>query len=108
MLRRANRREFIKAITAAGAVGCLDTRQSAAEEQRTLVVDSHVHCFGGKTNRDFPYHPRGPYQPEPAFPELLLERMKQAGVDRAVIVHPEPYQDDHRYLWRRLRRQGNG
>ena len=24
--------------------------------------------------------------------------MKAAGVDRAVVVHPEPYQDDHRYL----------
>ena len=24
--------------------------------------------------------------------------MKGAGVDHAVVVHPEPYQDDHRYL----------
>jgi predicted TIM-barrel fold metal-dependent hydrolase len=24
--------------------------------------------------------------------------MKDAGVDHAVVVHPEPYQDDHRYL----------
>ncbi len=24
--------------------------------------------------------------------------MTEGGVDHAVVVHPEPYQDDHRYL----------
>lgn len=70
-----------------------------AQEKRPAIVDTHTHCFAGKTSKDFPYHPRGPYQPElAASPELLLERMKQAGVDFALVVHPEPYQDDHRYL----------
>ncbi|MCH7689243.1 MAG: amidohydrolase, partial [Planctomycetes bacterium] len=35
---------------------------------------------------------------EPATPQHLLKTMQAAGVDFAVVVHPEPYQDDHRYL----------
>lgn len=68
-------------------------------KNQALIVDTHTHCFAGKASKDFPYHPRGPYQPEAAAPpELLLERMRQADVAFALVVHPEPYQDDHRYL----------
>ena len=63
------------------------------------VVDTHVHCFAGKDNARFPYHPRAPYRPDaPATPQHLLQCMDEAGVDFAIIVHPQPYQDDHRYL----------
>jgi predicted TIM-barrel fold metal-dependent hydrolase len=63
------------------------------------VIDTHLHCFAGKDDPRFPYHPRGSYQPDaPATPEHLLRCMDEAGVDRAIVVHPEPYQDDHRYL----------
>ncbi|MBA3312193.1 MAG: amidohydrolase family protein [Planctomycetota bacterium] len=63
------------------------------------IVDTHVHCFAGPNDERFPYHPLGPYQPaKVATPERLLELMDAAGVDFAVIVHPEPYQDDHRSL----------
>jgi predicted TIM-barrel fold metal-dependent hydrolase len=60
---------------------------------------AHVHCFAGPDDLRFPYHPQGPYRPvEPTPPEHLLRLMAEAGVDYAVVVHPEPYQDDHRYL----------
>ena len=63
------------------------------------MIDTHLHCFAGKDDRRFPYHPQGPYQPaQPATPEHLLKCMDEAGVDHAIVVHPEPYQDDHRYL----------
>jgi predicted TIM-barrel fold metal-dependent hydrolase len=63
------------------------------------VIDTHLHCFAGKDDKRFPYHKNGPYAPDdPSTPEHLLECMKGAGVDYAVVVHPEPYQDDHRYL----------
>ena len=66
---------------------------------RAPVVDTHVHCFAGKDNARFPYHSRAPYRPDaPATPQHLLQCMDEAGVDFAIIVHPEPYQDDHRYL----------
>lgn len=63
------------------------------------VVDTHLHCFAGKDDPKFPYHKDAPYTPpDPATPELLLQCMADAGVDYAIVVHPEPYQDDHRYL----------
>jgi len=72
---------------------------AAAEGRKAPVVDAHLHCFAGKDDKRFPYHPRAPYRPDdPATPQRLLQLMDGAGVDYAVVVHPEPYQDDHRYL----------
>ncbi len=72
---------------------------AATTPKSTRIIDCHVHCFDGKTSTRFPYHPKGPYQPEGrSTPEDLLLAMDAAGVAHAVVVHPEPYQDDHRYL----------
>lgn len=63
------------------------------------MIDTHLHCFAGKDDARFLYHKDGPYQPpEAATPEHLLKCMADGGVDRAIVVHPEPYQDDHGYL----------
>ncbi len=63
------------------------------------IVDTHVHCFAGPDDARFPYHAQGPYHPSgSATVEHLLTCMDDAGVANAIIVHPEPYQDDHRYL----------
>ena len=93
------RRHFLQ-TAAASAVTLASGRDGArADDRRSPVIDTHLHCFAGKDDPRFPYHPEGPYQPaEPATPEHLLECKKEAGVDHAVVVHPEPYQDDHRYL----------
>lgn len=97
-----SRRSFVQSTLAsslAGFAALHESRLVAAGEPRTLVVDAHLHCFAGKDDSRFPYHPRGPYQPEKASsPEHLLKCMADGGVDYAVVVHPEPYQDDHRYL----------
>jgi predicted TIM-barrel fold metal-dependent hydrolase len=62
-------------------------------------VDAHVHCFAGSKDKDYPYHKDAPYKPaDAATPKALLEAMEGAGVAHAIIVHPEPYQDDHSYL----------
>lgn len=88
------RREFLAAAPAVGLAPHL-----AAAQPRVPVVDTHLHCFAGRDDPKFPYHKDGPYQPaDPATPEHLLACMKDGGVDYAVVVHPEPYQDDHRYL----------
>ena len=96
----ATRRDFIKVLT--GAVGVLPTLAAQAAEPaaaKVPIVDAHLHCFAGKGSQEFPYHAKAPYQPdEAAPPERLLACMDGAGVDHAVVVHPEPYQDDHRYL----------
>jgi len=88
-----SRRRFLAAsasLLAGPALAAADT---------VPIIDTHLHCFAGKGDRGFPYHPKAPYEPEKAAtPEHLLECMDGAGVDFAIVVHPEPYQDDHRYL----------
>jgi predicted TIM-barrel fold metal-dependent hydrolase len=70
-----------------------------AADSKVPIIDTHLHCFAGKGDRRFPYHPKAPYEPEnAATPEHLLECMDGGGVDFAIIVHSESYQDDHRYL----------
>lgn len=72
---------------------------AAEANDAPLLVDCHVHCFAGANDPRFPYHERAPYRPEESVtPEHLLECMDSAGVRYAIVVHPEPYQDDHRYL----------
>jgi predicted TIM-barrel fold metal-dependent hydrolase len=99
MREAIQRREFM--AVAGGAA--LAARSLAAgrpsEKARAVRVDAHLHCFAGKDDKRFPYHERAPYRPdEAAPPEHLLKCMAEADVDFAVVVHPEPYQDDHRYL----------
>ena len=96
-----SRRRFLKTAAAVSLASAAAVRTStgADENTRPLRIDSHVHCFAGPDDARFPYHERGPYRPPAAVtPEHLLQRMREAQVEHAIIVHPEPYQDDHRYL----------
>lgn len=91
------RREFV----AAGSALLASCGGAPAPRPRNAVpvVDTHVHCFAGYDDPRYPYAPDAPYKPEKsARPDQLLACMEGAGVDFAVIVHPEPYQDDHDYL----------
>ena len=91
-----HRRQFLQ--TAAVSL-MMDHPRAGAADRGAPVIDTHLHCFAGKDDPRFPYHSDGPYRPaEPASPEDLLRCMADGGVDHAVVVHPEPYQDDHRYL----------
>ena len=94
-----NRRSFL-AGSAAVVTGLSQTAIAKPVTKKTVpVVDAHLHCFAGAKDQRFPYHRRAPYKPEQAAsPEFLLKQMDKSGVDFAVVVHPEPYQDDHRYL----------
>lgn len=109
-MKSFNRRELLgRAGAAVSLSAALSVRglAVAAEVKATPVVDTHLHCFGGQSS-EFPYHARAPYRPEAeASPEHLLNCMDGASVDFAVVVHPEPYQDDHRYLEHCLRVGGN-
>ncbi|MBK7926901.1 MAG: amidohydrolase family protein [Bryobacterales bacterium] len=59
------------------------------------LIDTHIHLFEPDI---FPYHALAPYRP-PAQPlGEYLAFVKQAGIAHTILVHPEPYQDDHRYL----------
>lgn len=94
-----HRRDFLEAALAAPAIAAISTKIATGDEKRSPRVDTHLHCFAGAKDPRFPYHKNAPYRPEAAAtPEHLLKCMDGAGVDFAVVVHPEPYQDDHRYL----------
>ncbi len=87
-----------RAFAAVGVLGFAASARAAAAE-RVPIVDTHLHCFAGSADARFGYHADAPYRPtESATPEHLLKTMAAAGVDYAIVVHPEPYQDDHRYL----------
>ena len=62
-----------------------------------VLVDTHVHLFADDLTR-FPLHPNSPYKPAVQPLEKYVEFVRQARIDHTVIIHPEPYQDDHRYL----------
>jgi predicted TIM-barrel fold metal-dependent hydrolase len=84
MRRTFTRREALLAGCSASAM----LAQSAAP-----TIDTHIHLFEPAR---FAYAPLATYKP-PAY--TLEDHAKVAGMlAHAVIVHPEPYQDDHRYL----------
>lgn len=59
------------------------------------IVETHVHLFDPER---VPYAPDAPYRPAPYPLESHVKLAESAGFAHSVIVHPEPYQDDHRYL----------
>jgi len=69
----------------------------AAQLNSSPLVDTHIHLFASDT-KQFPFHPQGTYQPKPSTLEDYILFAKAAGIAHAIVVHPEPYQDDHRYL----------
>lgn len=67
---------------------------AAAAAADPKPIDTHIHLFDPKR---FPYHPGAVYQPPAQTLENYAAFAAQA-FSHVVIVHPEPYQDDHRYL----------
>ncbi len=73
---------------ALGSAGLLRAADSPA-------VETHVHLFDPAR---VPYAPGAPYQPAAYTLEDHTKLIQSANLAHSVIVHPEPYQDDHRYL----------
>jgi predicted TIM-barrel fold metal-dependent hydrolase len=67
-----------------------------AARPKGVLIESHVHLFANDPQR-FPYNSAA-YKPRPNPVEEFLKFATEVRLDHAVIVHPEPYQDDHRYL----------
>lgn len=87
-MRIITRRDWLGGAIAAGL---------SAQPSREPIVDTHVHLFAAD-QKAFPYHPNAPYKPAAQPVEDYARFAVAAGITHAVIVHPEPYQDDHRYL----------
>jgi predicted TIM-barrel fold metal-dependent hydrolase len=65
-----------------------------------MIIEWNAHMFSSDTER-YPFHPRAAYTPKTEMRSAdpladYIARMEEEGIDRAVLVHPEPYGDDHR------------
>jgi predicted TIM-barrel fold metal-dependent hydrolase len=87
-----SRREMMAGAIATALAGAT----SWAQRPQGILIESHIHLFAGDPVR-FPYN-SGSYKPITAPVEEYVKFVEQAQINHAVIVHPEPYQDDHRYL----------
>jgi predicted TIM-barrel fold metal-dependent hydrolase len=73
-----------------------------------MIVEWNQHIFSADTAR-YPFHPKAVYTPDASHLSAdplgdYLSHMKKLGIDRAVLVHPEPYGDDHRLILECLQR----
>jgi predicted TIM-barrel fold metal-dependent hydrolase len=74
-----------------------------------MIVEWNAHMFSRDVER-FPFHAKAAYKPnvDRLSPDPLaeyLKRLDEEGIDRAVLVHPEPYGDDHRLVLDCLERE---
>ncbi len=74
-----------------------------------MIIEWNTHIFSPNLQR-YPFHQNAAYRPDvstqPTDPlGAYLQRMEQEGIDRAVLVHPEPYGDDHRLVLDCLERE---
>lgn len=74
-----------------------------------MIVEWCTHIFSSDLRR-YPFHPQASYTPDvsgaPADPlQAYIEHMEREGIARAVLVHPEPYGDDHRLILECLERE---
>lgn len=68
---------------------------SAFAAEGAPVIDTHIHLFEPKR---FPYHANASYRPPEQTLEDYAAFIKGSDIAHTIVVHPEPYQDDHRYL----------
>lgn len=102
---KTSRRELFTVMGGAAAMAAMTGPATAAA---TPVVEWNAHMFSANTAR-FPFHPKATYKPDattfPADPLIPYQQhMKQFGIDKAVVVQPEPYGDDHSLVLDCLRR----
>lgn len=72
-----------------------------------MIIEWIHHLFSSDAQR-YPWHPRATYIPQNTHADPLancLQRMAALGIDRAVVVQPEPYGDDHSLVLDALRRE---
>jgi predicted TIM-barrel fold metal-dependent hydrolase len=97
------RREFIdKSVAATCLLPVMPStwfssaKTNAAQD---LVIEWNAHLFSSNTKK-YPFHQNATYTPDPSgLPEdplaKYLDHLDKFGIDKAVVVHPEPYGDDH-------------
>lgn len=73
-----------------------------------MIIEWNQHIFSADTER-YAFHPKAVYTPDASHLSAdplgdYLRHMETMRIDRAVLVHPEPYGDDHRLILECLQR----
>lgn len=76
-----------------------------------MIIEWNAHMFSSDT-QTYPFHPNAVYTPNPANWETdplatYIQRLDKDNIDRAILVHPEPYGDDHSLVLDCLKRNPN-
>jgi predicted TIM-barrel fold metal-dependent hydrolase len=82
------RRHWIAKVLAAAPA-------SKAVRPKGVLIDTHIHLFDPQK---YAYHKNATYRPAAQTLDAYVRFVREAGIDHAIVVHPEPYQDDHSYL----------
>jgi len=74
-----------------------------------MIIEWNHHLFHADTTR-YPFHPQAAYRPNASTLSSdpladYLAHMDAHAIDRAILVHPEPYGDDHRLVLDSLNRE---
>jgi predicted TIM-barrel fold metal-dependent hydrolase len=112
-----NRREFIAGLTGLASFGFnlpYPTDKNTPPAKPVVndqVIEWNAHLFSSDTTK-YPFHPKATYQPDPSnYPDDPLRKylayLDQSGIDKAVVVHPEPYGDDHSLILDALKQSPN-
>ena len=108
------RRKFITSMAGLTALGPLGSMlyNSSAEghtinsplflqtiKNKNKVVEWNAHLFSPDITK-YPFHPKATYQPDLSnYPKdplaYYLNHLDENGIDKAIVVQPEPYGDDH-------------
>jgi L-fuconolactonase len=88
MSQKIGRRQAVGILAGAGAL--------AAQNRKYRIIDPHVHVW--KKDPRYPWAPETTHPPDhDATPEMLLELMKQNGVERTVLIQVIHYRWDNRF-----------
>ena len=106
-----SRRKALQSFAGLGILG-LGLHQGwskASNVQKVPTIEWNAHIFSPDTSK-YPIHPKATYIPDVSVhpPDPLsayMERLDGEGIDKAVIVHPEPYGDDHSLIVDCLKRE---
>lgn len=93
------RRQALGGFACLGLMGMGLGRATSLATPMIPVIEWNAHIFSPDVSK-YPIHPKATYVPDmsvhPSNPlEIYLKKLDEEKIDRAVIVHPEPYGDDH-------------
>ena len=106
-----HRRKFLESTLIGSMspfISSFDMLESPENDSKDLVIEWNAHLFSSDTEK-YPFHPKATYTPDPEnfTKDPLIDYLKhldKLGIDKAVVVHPEPYGDDHSLILDALQR----